>query len=367
MLRELLDRFQPGDVFLGDCCFCSYFMLALLLGRGVDVVTRQHQRRRTDFRCGQRLGDEDHVVVWQRPARPEWMDEETYATIPETLTVRELKVRVDVPGFRVQELVVVTTLTDAERYPQEEIARLFRLRWHVELDLRNIKTSLRLDDLRGKTPEMVRREIWVHWLAYNLIRKVMAQAALEQREVAAGVELRRALAAVTGAWALASVADRVAAVPACQSATPWHRLVARGASSEPCRAAGDQTPSQAAQAAEPAARGSAGETDRRTRGRAVRQSGIPDLLRLVGKEVQPHRLRLCLDIVGLPNVVGRQDGRTVRRPREACLRGSAVCRRRPAPSDHFARSVSRASRHSSPASLSSCGERRYTHASAIRS
>jgi len=135
------------------------------------------------------------------------MDEETYATIPETLTVRELKVHVAVPGFRVRELVVVTTLADAERYPREEIARLFRLRWHVELDLRNIKTSLRLDDLRGKTPETIHREICVHWLAYNLIRKVMAQAALSQGRLPRELSFASALAAVTGAWALASVAN----------------------------------------------------------------------------------------------------------------------------------------------------------------
>jgi hypothetical protein len=207
LLRELLDRFQPGDVFLGDCVYCSYMMLALLLARGVDVVTRQHQARRTDFRCGQRLGKGDHIVVWKRPTRPEWMDEETYATVPATLTVREVQVRVAVPGFRVRELVVVTTLIDAERYPQEEIARLFRLRWHVELDLRNIKTSLRLDDLRGKTPEMVRREIWVHWLAHNLIRKVMAQAALRHERLPRELSFVSGLAAVAGAWELASVAD----------------------------------------------------------------------------------------------------------------------------------------------------------------
>jgi len=207
LLRELLDRFQPGDVFLADCAYCSYFMLALLLARGVDVVTRQHQARRTDFRCGQRLGNADHVVVWERPARPEWMDQETYLSIPRTLTVRELKVHVDIPGFRVRELIVVTTLTDATRYPREEIARLFRLRWHVELDLRNIKTSLRLDDLRGKTPETIRREIWVHGLAYNLLRKVMAQAALTHEKLPRELSFVAALAAVTGAWALASVAD----------------------------------------------------------------------------------------------------------------------------------------------------------------
>ena len=182
-------------------------LLALLLNCGVDVVTRQHQRRRTDFRRGERLGEGDHVVVWERPERAEWMDEETYATIPETLTIRELKVRVDVRGFRVQELVVVTTLTDAECYPREEIAKLFRLRWHVELDLRNIKTSLRLDDLRGKKPETIRREIWMHWLAHNLIHKVMAQAALNHEKLPRELSFASALAAVTGAWALASVAD----------------------------------------------------------------------------------------------------------------------------------------------------------------
>jgi hypothetical protein len=207
LLRELLDRFQPGDVFVGDCAYCSYFLLALLAACGVDVVTRQHQRRRTDFRCGQRLGSGDHVVVWQRPAQPKWMDAETSATIPETLTVRELKVRVDVRGFRTQELVVVTTLTDAERYPQAELARLFRLRWHVELDLRNLKTSLHWDDLRGKTPETVRREIWVHALAYNLTRKVMAQAAVVHERLPRDLSFASGLAAVTGTWVLASVAD----------------------------------------------------------------------------------------------------------------------------------------------------------------
>jgi hypothetical protein len=208
LLRELLDRFQRGDVMLGDCCFASYFMLALLLGRGVDVVTLQHQRRRTDFRRGQWLGERDHVVLWQRPERPTWMDEETYATMPKTLSVREVYVRVEIRGFRVKELVVVTTLTDAERYPQAEIARLFRARWHVELDLRSIKVGMHLDDLRCKTPEMVRREILVHWLAYNLIRKVMAQAALSQERLPRQLSFAAALVVVAGNWNHATLAGR---------------------------------------------------------------------------------------------------------------------------------------------------------------
>ena len=224
LLRELLDRFQRGDVFLGDCCFCSYFLLALLLACGVDSVVRQHQRRRTDFRCGQRLGQKDHVVVWQRPARPTWMDQETYATIPETITVRELQVRVDIRGFRVQQLVVVTTLTDVQRYPQAEIARLFRQRWHVELDLRTIKVTLRMDDLRCKTPEMVRREILVHWLAYNLIRKVMAQAAVSQERLPRELSFAAAVAAVASAWDNATLANRNTLTVLAK--TQW-RLIAR--------------------------------------------------------------------------------------------------------------------------------------------
>jgi hypothetical protein len=208
LLRALHDRFQSGDVFLGDCYFSSYFMLALLRSWGVDVVTRQHQRRKTDFRRGQRLGPEDHVVVWERPQRPQWMDKETYAAIPATLTVRELKVHVEVRGFRVKELVLVTTLTNGERYPRTELARLFRLRWHVELDLRNIKISLQMDDLRGRTPAMVRREIWAHWLAYNLIRKVMAQAAREHGRLPRRLSFAAALQAVATSWDHASVADR---------------------------------------------------------------------------------------------------------------------------------------------------------------
>jgi hypothetical protein len=134
------------------------------------------------------------------------MDEETYATIPETLRVRELYVRVEVRGFRVKELVVVTTLTDAERYPPVEIARLFRARWHVELDLRSIKVHMHMDDLRCKTPEMVRREILVHWLAYNLIRKVMAQAALSQERLPRQLSFAAALTVVAGDWNQASLA-----------------------------------------------------------------------------------------------------------------------------------------------------------------
>ena len=150
LLRGLLPCLKPGDVFLGDCGFCSYALLALLLLQQVDVVVRQHQRRHTDFRRGRRLGKEDHVVQWQRPSRPTWMDEESYAAIPATLSVRELKVRVAIRGFRVRQLIVVTTLTDPKRYPKEEIAALFRQRWNAEIVFDEQKTHQ--DPQRAEKP-----------------------------------------------------------------------------------------------------------------------------------------------------------------------------------------------------------------------
>ena len=180
LLQQVLDQLNPGDVLLGDRYFGTYWIVALAQAHGLDGVFRLHHRRHYDFRRGRRLGPEDHVVVWTKPKRPPWLDAEIYAALPAPLTVRELRTVVSKPGYRTQELVVVTTLLDADRYAKEDIADLYHERWHVELALRSIKTHLKMDILRCKTPEMVRKEIWMHLLAYNLTRKVMAQAALDQ-------------------------------------------------------------------------------------------------------------------------------------------------------------------------------------------
>jgi hypothetical protein len=177
LFRTLWDGLESGEIVLGDRYFGSFFGIAGLAWRGVDVLFRMHQRRKFDFRRGRRLGIEDHVVTWTKPERPDWMDEETYAQVPDELTVRELRVTVKQPGFRVNELVLVTTMLDAEGYAKEELADLFLQRWNIELDLRSIKDVLQMDVLRCKSPEMVRKEIWMHLLAYNLIRGVMARAA----------------------------------------------------------------------------------------------------------------------------------------------------------------------------------------------
>jgi hypothetical protein len=179
LLRTLDDAFTPGDVLLADRYFSGYFDIAYWQQRGVDVVTQLHQRRRCDLRRGRRLGRNDHVVAWTKPQRPKWMDEATYASMPDELLVREVRVRIRVPGFRTKVVVVVTTLLDADVYWAGDLAELYRARWHAELDLRSLKITLGMDVLRCNTPAMVRKEVWAHLLAYNLIRTVMAQAAEE--------------------------------------------------------------------------------------------------------------------------------------------------------------------------------------------
>jgi hypothetical protein len=180
LLRQVIDQFQRGDIALADRFFCSYWVLAALQARGVDVVVRLHQCRRADFRRGRRLGRDDHLVTWPKPAQvPDWMSRAEYDAMPAQLAVRELRVRVQDKTKRVRSLVIVTTLVDAQVYRTRELGDLFRQRWHAELDLRSLKSVMGMEMLRTKSPEMVRKEVAVHLLAYNLIRGIMAEAARE--------------------------------------------------------------------------------------------------------------------------------------------------------------------------------------------
>jgi len=181
LFRTLHDTLSPGDVVLADRYFSGWFDVALLAERGVDVVLRKHQLRPTDFRTGERLGPDDHLVRLAKPQRPEWMSADVYAALPDALELREVRVRVTQRGFRTKKLVVVTTLVDSDAYPAQEIAELYRRRWQAELHLRSLKVVLLMDHLRCKTPHRVRNEFTMHLLAYNLIRRVMALAALEAK------------------------------------------------------------------------------------------------------------------------------------------------------------------------------------------
>ena len=169
LVRSLLKGFTAGDVMLADALYCNYFLIAALVAQGVDVLFEQNGSRITDFRRGQSLGKRDHIVRWPKPAsRPEWMTPEQYAQAPEEITLREVKV-----GHQ----VLVTTLHDHRRVSKDEFSGLYASRWNVELDLRNLKTATGMDVLSCQTPQMNEKQLWVHLLAYNVIRLLMAQAA----------------------------------------------------------------------------------------------------------------------------------------------------------------------------------------------
>lgn len=172
LLRTMLDTLNRGDVVLGDAYYATYFLLCELQRRGIDGVFEQYgaRRRSTDFQLGQSLGSEDHLVALKKPRqRPSWMSQTYYDDVPETLTVRELKT-----GGK----ILVTTLSCPQQVPKAALKSLYKDRWHVELDLRNLKTTLGLETLSCKTPGMAVKELWVYLLAHNLIRMVMAQSAL---------------------------------------------------------------------------------------------------------------------------------------------------------------------------------------------
>jgi len=196
---ELHPRLSTGDIVVADRGFCSYAHLALICRMKLHAVLRVHQRTIVDFhpyrlskpeidgtgiptsRWLKRLGHCDQLVEWRKPqAVPKWMPAEQHAALPDKLVVREIKWRVRVPGRRVREVTLVTTLLDAEQYPAEAIAKLYERRWQVEVDLRDLKNTLGLDVLKGKKLDTVLKEVQIYVLVYNLVRLVIVRAAERQ-------------------------------------------------------------------------------------------------------------------------------------------------------------------------------------------
>lgn len=209
LLRTLFHVFQRGDVGLFDRYYAGWFMLALLQEMGVDFVTLLHQLREADFSQGKRLGKGDHVVKWPKPAKPDWLDRETYDRLPGELEIREIQVNVDIPGFRSQSLIVVTSLLDYGVYSRKDVALLYRRRWSVELELRDIKCTMQFGILRRKTPAAVRQELWTGILAYNLVRQSMLQSALEAGCQPYQLSFAASMQMLTNTWVLAAVPPMV--------------------------------------------------------------------------------------------------------------------------------------------------------------
>jgi hypothetical protein len=178
LFRDLWSKLKKADVLLADRAFCSYGAIAALQKRGIDSVMRMHQMRRADFRTGKALGEGDRLIVWNKPAqRSEVWTEEEFDSLPPTLTLRMIRLRVSKPGFRTRTVVLVTTLLDATAYPADALRELYGQRCTVELHFHQIKTLLEMDVLRCKSPELIELEVAMHRIAYNLVRTLMQHGA----------------------------------------------------------------------------------------------------------------------------------------------------------------------------------------------
>jgi len=185
LFSQMINSLSLGDLLMADRYYCTFAIIALSQAKKIPVLFQIHAGKKVDFRRGQKPGAKDHLVEWQKPKRkPVWMTGEAYADLPDTITARE---------FTVKGIVYVTTLLEAKKYPKTAIAAFYRQRWHVELDIRAIKTHMGMELLRCKTPEMVEKEIAVHVLAYNIIRGNLAQGAILHNKTPRQLSFRSAV------------------------------------------------------------------------------------------------------------------------------------------------------------------------------
>ncbi|MCP4339830.1 MAG: IS4 family transposase [Desulfobulbaceae bacterium] len=199
LLRKVLDSFRPGDVMLADRYFCSFFMMAILKSRGIDVCMRLHQLRKIDESKVKWIGDNDYIDTWYRPQRAKWMRQELYDSLPEQMSIRIASFDVTTEA-QTESLNVATTLIDHEAYQMAEIGKLYNYRWYAELDIFSIKQMLNLDILRCKSPDMIYREFWTTILAYNMVRLVCAQAACVHNKLARQMSFTIACNTLLSQW-----------------------------------------------------------------------------------------------------------------------------------------------------------------------
>ncbi|WP_422928715.1 transposase [Singulisphaera sp. PoT] len=206
LVGDVHHHLEKGDVLVGDRGFCSFLHLAMLAARSVHAVIRVHARQIVDFnshrshvarrskgsakglprsRWLRRLDEQDQVVEWFKPlTRPKWLTEAQFDELPDSLELREVRYEIGRQGYRTRSITLVTTLLDAKAYPLTSLSDLYGLRWSVELNLRHLKQTMKMDVLRCKTVDGVLKELTVYALVYNRVRAVMLKAASTQGEAA---------------------------------------------------------------------------------------------------------------------------------------------------------------------------------------
>ncbi|MDP3267910.1 MAG: IS4 family transposase, partial [Legionella sp.] len=184
LLRRILCSINEQDIVVADRLYCNFFLVHDLKNKNVDVIVPGHVQRRSDFRIGKRLGTKDHITVWKKPKRPEWMSQESYKRYPNEMQIRE---------FQSNGVIYITTFFDASLYPKNELYLLYKRRWEVELHLNSIKTVMGMDMLSCKSPEMLRKEIGVYFLAYNIVRTIIVEACIANPAIPCQISFKSTL------------------------------------------------------------------------------------------------------------------------------------------------------------------------------
>ena len=205
MLRSRLDVFQPGDIVVMDALYCSFPTIALLKQRGIDVVVRMSGSRLVDHRSSERLGQGDYIMTWKRPAKSQLPAGYCEDDFPETMKTRVVRYRVKNSEDKWETFEIVTTLLDKEQYPQDEIAALYNMRWNGETDIRTLKDTLSLDQVRCQTPDNVEREVWATMLGYNLVRRLAASAAYVAKKKPREIGYQGTWNIVAASWMIRSL------------------------------------------------------------------------------------------------------------------------------------------------------------------
>jgi len=200
LFHQLWETLRPGDVLVADRYYASYAEIALLRLRGVEIVFRLHQRRYCDFREGRRLGPQDRLLEWEKQAPGRWMSAAQFAALAQSQTVRLVRIRCEVAGWRTEQITLVTTLLDARQYPARALCDLYCQRWQAETNLDHLKTTMQMEFLRTRTPEMIRKELWAHVLAYNLIRTLMWEAGQERRRDPMRISFKATIQETLALW-----------------------------------------------------------------------------------------------------------------------------------------------------------------------
>lgn len=179
MLKSLWRTLLPGDIALGDRVYGCFIFLAAMPLQGVDVVARLSQGRNLDLRHAKKLGPHDWQTCFPKPpVPPDYMPPTEWKSLPANIPVRIIRLCLQIKGFRTRTLWIVTTLLDAQLYPATAICDLYLQRWQMELSFRDLKTTMGMESLRCRTPEMIEKELRVFLIAYNCVRALMAEAAI---------------------------------------------------------------------------------------------------------------------------------------------------------------------------------------------